>query len=183
MSTNLGPLLPPRVLAFLSGEALDEKLGIAFLLVTPGDDGFPHPCIVSPGEIVALNASTLHLALHGTSTATRNLRAHAAASLALVLDGAAYYVKVEATELQTSNSFQMGARPPNPRHMGARPPNPQSLFDQDLAAFRLTPRHVLQDKESGAEVTSGFTFSDERGSAAILAQWQSMVNALRRLPA
>lgn len=157
MSTNLGPQLPPSVVELLSGEDLSSKVGTAFLLASPGEDGYPHPCIVTPGEVVALSPKVIHLALYGTSSATRNLRVRKAGTLALVLNGAAYYIKADAEER----------------------PAPAAL--DGLAVFTLTPKQVLEDKEPGAEVTSGLRFSDSRGEAVVLGQWLTVVGALKQL--
>ena len=157
MSTNLGPAIPANLLNLLSGNDLPTKIGMAFLLASPGEDGYPHPCIVTPGEIVAASPALMHLALYSTSSATRNLRARKAGTLSLVLEGAAYYIKADAEEI----------------------PAPAAL--EGLAVFTLTPKHVLEDKEPGAEVTSGIRFSDSRGDAAVLAQWKTVVEALQQL--
>lgn len=157
MSTNLGPQLPPSIVELLAGTDLPGKMGMAFLLTSPGEDGYPHPCIVTPGEVVAASPTLMHLALYGTSSATRNLRTRQAGTLSLVLDGAAYYIKVDAVEVTS----------------------PQVL--DGLAVFALTPKHVLEDREPGAEVTSGLHFEDERGEAAVLASWETVVKALRAL--
>jgi hypothetical protein len=157
VSTNLGPQLPPSVNAFLSGNDLAAHLGTAMIFTTTGDDGYPHPCVVTAGEVYAASPTRLHLALYPTSSATRNLRARHVGTLALATAGAAYYVKADAEEVSS----------------------PPDLEDQ--AVFVLTPRHVLEDREPGAEVTSSFRYTDARGEQAVLAGWQRVVNALRTL--
>ena len=156
MSTNLGPHLPPTLLDLLSGDNLSAKVGPAAVLVTTGADGFPHPCIVTPGEIVAGNRSMLRLALYPESSAPRNLRERSACTLCIADGGFAYYIKVEAAPFDT-----------------------QDPALQHLAVFTLTPRHVLQDGEAGAEVTSGFQFRDLAGDNHRLAVWRPIVAALR----
>ena len=156
MSTNLGPNLPARLVDLFSGNDLPAKVGPAAVLVTQGTDGFPHPCIVTPGEIVAGNDSTLRLALYRESTATRNLRERKAGTLCLADGGFGYYVKLEAEPFAT-----------------------QEPALQPLAVFTLTPRHVLQDGEAGAEVTSGFRFRDLAGDDHCLSGWQPIVAALQ----
>jgi hypothetical protein len=141
----------------LSGDDLPAKIGLAFLLNSVGEDGYPHPCIVTPGEMYAASPSLIRLALYATSSATRNLRARSAATLSLALDGGAYYIKADAKEI----------------------PTPAAI--DGLAVFALHPRHVLEDKEAGAEVTTGFRFTDSRGSIAVLEQWSKVLGTLRSM--
>ena len=132
-------------------------MGQACVLITQGPDQYPHPCIVTPGEVVALSPSTLRFALYQESSASGNLRARGQATLCFALDGAGYYVKGDVEQTQSDASALDG-----------------------LAVFTLRPRHVLQDAEPGAQLTSGFRFSDDSGDAACLARWQPIVAALRR---
>ncbi len=158
MSTNLGPSLPDALVKLFSGDDLRGRIGFAALLVTPSAaDSYPHPAIVTPGEMVAGDNQTLRVALYETSTASRNLRANRAGTLALAYEGAAYYVKFDA-EPYASEA---------PEFTGQ-------------AVFTFHTRHVLKDAEEGAEVTSGFSFKDLAGDAALLARWEPLVGALRR---
>lgn len=156
MSTNLGPLLPQLLVDHFSGADLQSKVGLASVLVTPGADGYPHPAIVTPGEIVASDPSTLRVALYLESSASRNLRERKTGTLCLALDKAAYYVKFDAEPFASDAEAFKG-----------------------FAVFTLRPKHVLKDTEEGAEMTSGFRFRDLRGEEALLAQWTTMIGALR----
>ena len=156
MSTNLGPNLPESIVALFSGTDLRSKVGMASILVTQGADSYPHPALVTPGELVAGDQSTLRLALYAESSATRNLRERGVGTLCLAHEGAGYYVKTDA-EIFAANSAALDG----------------------LAVFTLRPRHVLKDAEEGAEVTSGFKFRDLRGEDALLSQWGPIVDALR----
>ncbi|MPZ14345.1 MAG: hypothetical protein GEU73_07955 [Chloroflexi bacterium] len=156
MSTNLGPTLPADLVELFSGRDLGQRTGHAYLLVTHGQDGYPHPCIVTPGELVAGDATTLRVALYAESTATRNLRAGSGATLCLVHDGAAWYVKMD------------------PEALIADAP----AFEGQ-AVFTLRTRHVLKDVEPPAEMTSGLGFRIPGDEEAVLARWERMVHALR----
>ena len=156
MSTNLGPHLPETVQDFFRGDDLTTKVGPAAVLVTLGEDGYPHPCLVTPGELLAGDGSTLRLALYEQSTATRNLRARPTATLCHAQDGAGYYVKVDVSTFPSSDPALEG-----------------------LATFTLQVRHVLKDSEEGAEVTSSFQFRDLAGSQACVERWLPVVSALR----
>jgi len=156
MSTNLGSSLPSELVDFFSGTNLQSKMGAAAVLVTMGADSFPHPMIVTPGEIVAGDADHLRVALYETSSATRNLRERRVGTLCHAQDGAGYYVKLEAEPFTSTDPALAGQ-----------------------AVFTLLPRHVLKDAEEGAEVTSGFRFKDLAGDESRLAIWQPIVAALR----
>jgi len=156
VSTNLGPLLPAQLVQLFSGLDLRSKAEMACVLVTQGADGFPHPAIVTAGELVAGNPSTLRVALYAESSASRNLRERAVATLCLAHEGAGYYVKADAEP-----------------HAAASP-----AF-AGLSVFTLRPRYVLKDAEEEAEVTSGFRFRDLRGEDALLERWKPVVDALR----
>jgi hypothetical protein len=156
MSTNLGPNLPESLVSLFSGSDLRSQVGMACVLVTQGGDSYPHPAIVTPGELVAGDSSTLRIALYQESSASRNLRERQVGTLCLAHDGAGYYVKADAAPFASDAPALNG-----------------------LAIFTLTPRHVLKDAEEGAEVTSGFRFKDLRGEDALLSQWEPIVAALR----
>lgn len=156
MSTNLGPNLPDALVHLLSGVDLGSKAGMACVLVTQGADSYPHPAIVTPGELVAGDPSTLRLALYQESSASRNLRERRVGTLCLAHEGAGYYIKADAEPF----------------------PSKAPALD-GLAVFTLTPRHVLKDAEEGAEVTSGFCFKDLRGDEVLLSHWGPIVKALR----
>ncbi len=156
MSTNLGPTLPDSLVSLFSGTDLKSKVGMACVLVTQGADSYPHPAIVTPGELVAGDPTTLRLALYQESSASRNLRERQVGTLCLAHEGAGYYVKADAQPFAADGAALEG-----------------------LAVFTLKPRHVLRDAEEGAEVTSGFRFKDLRGEDALLSQWNPIVDALR----
>ena len=156
MSTNLGPLLPAQLVQLLCGLDLRSRTEMACVLVTQGADGYPHPAIVTAGELIAGSPSTIRLALYAESSASRNLRERGVATLCLAHAGAGYYVKADAEPYAADAPAFAG-----------------------LSVFTLRPRHVLKDAEEGAEVTSGFRFRDLRGEDALLERWEPVVDALR----
>jgi hypothetical protein len=156
MSTNLGPNLPDSLVALFNGDDLAAKVGMACVLVTQGADDYPHPAIVTAGELVAGDTATMRLALYQESSASRNLRERRVGTLCLAHQGAGYYIKTD-----------------------AEPYSADSAAFDGLAVFTLKPRHVLKDAEEGAEVTSGFRFRDLRGEDVVLSNWKPIVAALR----
>ncbi|HEY7063923.1 MAG TPA: pyridoxamine 5-phosphate oxidase [Chloroflexota bacterium] len=158
MSRSLGNQLPPPVAALLDGEQLDAKAGHVFLLVTRDEAGYPHPAMLSVGEVLAVNPGRLLLALYSSSTTTRNLRARGKLTLALADGGFGYYVKAAATETAATAPDLAG-----------------------LAVFEATVAEVLEDGESVARVTSGFTMTLAGDTVRTLALWEATVGALRAL--
>jgi hypothetical protein len=156
VSTHLGSSLPPELVDYFSGDDLEAKVNQACVLVTLGADGFPHPCLVTAGELVAVGPDLLRVALYTESSATRNLRERGVGTLCHVNRGAAYYVKVEASPVAVTDEALRG-----------------------LAVFTLIPRQVLRDAEEGTRVTSGFRFADSAGPRARVAAWRAIVAALR----
>src|SRR5437870_1862574 len=136
MSTNLGTNLPAAVQALLSGDNLDQKAGTGFLLVSQQEDGFPHAMILSPGEVLASDSSTLRFALFAQSSTSRNMQARPPAMMCFACDGAAYYVKFESQFLPSAVGVPEG-----------------------LALFVAPIKTVLEDREASAVVTSGFHFT------------------------
>ncbi len=158
MSRSLGNRLPPALAALLDGEQLGAKAGLVFLLVSQDETGYPHPAMLSVGEVFAPDPGRLRLALYSSSTTTRNLRAREKLTLALANGGFGYYVKATATETAATAPDLAG-----------------------LAVFEATVEDVLEDGEPVARVMSGFTMALAGDPARTLAMWEATVSALRAL--
>src|SRR5919206_4820403 len=96
MPTSLGARLPEKLQGLFAGTDLAGGIGETFLLLTVGEDGWPHMAMLSVGELLAADAGTLRAALWLHSTATRNLTREGRGLLALVHDGAGYYLRCQA---------------------------------------------------------------------------------------
>jgi len=160
MSRDLGSELPGELLSLLDGHDLLARLGKAILISTVDAQGWAHPALLSYGEVVAVDARRLRLALYGSSGTSGNLRRSGRLTLCLIEEGMAYYVKARAVERQ-------GA---------ALPPG--------LAAFEATVERVLvdqarEDLEPRARITSGIEFDAGRPASEQLVAWASILNALR----
>jgi len=75
VSRSLGPALPADLLAQLSQADLESQLGRAMPFVTQDGDGTPHPMLCSYLEWLAVDATTLRLAIAAGSRSARNLEA------------------------------------------------------------------------------------------------------------
>ena len=75
MSKPIGERMPTDVLAALDGSDLEAEVGRAYLLVTTDPDGAPRPCMVSAGELLAVDDRRLRVALWpGTRTGSNLAR-------------------------------------------------------------------------------------------------------------
>ena len=74
MSRALGNSLPNVLFDLLSGRELAARMGQAILITTTDAAGFPHPALLSFGEVVAVDHRRLRLALYRTSGTSGNLR-------------------------------------------------------------------------------------------------------------
>jgi hypothetical protein len=104
-------------------------------------EGFPHPAMLSFGELAADDPRTLRAAVFGGSRTARHLRERGRMTLLFVEPGGTYYVKARAA----------GGESPHPGVAG-------------VAVFSLSVVAVLADavdttREPAAEITSGIRFT------------------------
>ena len=160
MSRDLGNELPGALLSLLDGHDLPARLGKAILISTVDAQGWAHPALLSYGEVVAVDARRLRLALYGSSGTSGNLRRSGRLTLCLIEEGIAYYVKAQAVEQQSV------------------------ALPSGLARFEATVERVLvdqarEDLEPRARITSGIEFDAGKPSSEQLSTWTSILNALR----
>ncbi len=155
MTRTIGARLPPQVLDAFDGDELESKIGPAHLLVTVDPDGRPRPCMLSAGEIVAVDDRTLRLGLWpGTRTST-NLMRGSPALLCFVAPGVVLYVRGTARALEP-------------------------VGDGTLARFEVRVDSVESDAHPGMPVTGGITFAVESGTPReVAASWRAQIEALR----
>jgi hypothetical protein len=161
MSRVLGPELPPSLLEQLSGRDLKDRFGRVIPAVTLDAVGFPHPALLSFGEVVALDARRIGLATAADSTTTRNMRERGRLTLLLVEPEGTYYITGTVRE--------------RPAGLPGFP---------GLAHLEMRVEQVLQDATRGdvegdARITSGLRFESGSGGAALLRRWEALVAALR----
>jgi hypothetical protein len=155
MSKLIGDSLPADVLAALDGRDLERKIGPAYLLLTADEDGLPRPCMLSAGEVLAVDARHVRLALwRGTSTAA-NLSRDGRAVFCYVVPGTVLYVRGTVRRLAQRDGAS-------------------------LECFELGVQSVESDAHAGMPVTSGIAFAVERGDPADVAEaWQRQLALLR----
>lgn len=160
MSRDLGDALPVELQALLGAGELADREGKAFTVVTVDAEGWPHPALLSYGEVVALDARQLSLATYRGSRTSENMRRTGRLTLCLIDRGMAYYLKGEVREAE----------------------NPMADFPE-LARFAMMLRAVLADQarddvEPGARLAGGITFQVGRDREASIAYWNRLRSAL-----
>lgn len=152
--TRLGETL----VRLLDGTDLATKVGITMQLITVGPEGVPHTALLSVGEVLATSATTVRLALWGTSRTTGNLTERPRALLTAVVDRAHVGIELRASRL---------------------PWGPEGT--EGLAAFAAEVAQVHVDRVGYAELTSGITYRlHDRES--VVERWQRTIAALRAAP-
>jgi hypothetical protein len=156
VSRQLDPLVPPALRERLDSDDLAAAEGFTMLLMTVTGDGWPHMAMVSVGEVVAASDYSLRLALWPGSTATRNLTPSGNATLAAVVDGTSYSLRLAVTragEVETPLAGQ-------------------------LARFEARVEGASADEAPYAVLESGVSFR-LKDPPAVLARWAELRQALR----
>ena len=102
MAKPLGDQLTDDLLDRLSGSRLEQVADKVILVFSTDRDGWPHPAMLSYFEVVAVDRSNVRLALYNDSTTTGNMRRNGAATIVIVEERVAYYVKGQVEELVPS---------------------------------------------------------------------------------
>ncbi len=157
MSATIGDKLTAPILELFDGTDLGAKIGLAYLLVTADDDGSPRPCMLSVGEILAVDEQHLRLAIwQGTHTST-NLSSGRPCLFCYIAPGQVLYVR--------------GAV----RTLGR-------LAEHRLDCFEIEVASLESDDHPGMPVIETFRFGlTGQEPDEISREWQLRLDALRRL--
>ena len=154
MSRLIGDDLPEALLSRLSPVRAFDEADRAIVICSMDDGGFPHPAMLSSLEIVAVDATTIRLALDRASRTASNVQANRHVTLIVADERGVYYVKATASLVR--------------RGMQQAP---------ELTAYELRVDAVLEDdaaKHEGARVVSGIRVErdalDQPRSQRILAE-------------
>lgn len=159
MSRSIGPQLPITLQAALAGTEPEAARGRTFQLLTTAEDGAVSVALLSAGEILAMNADHLRLALWPGSTTTRNLSRVPRGTLVSIEPEGAFYVRLATRRLADLRAGGM-----------------------DHAAFDATVVDVLEDEVTYARLTSGLRFELLDGPASVR-RWRATLSALAAHPA
>ncbi|GEO25955.1 hypothetical protein AAC03nite_17400 [Alicyclobacillus acidoterrestris] len=143
--------LPDSLLTFFSGDDLPQKQHDAMMLLTVTDDLWPHAAMVSVGEVVAVDSTHMRLAMWPNTSTTHNLEQRGQATLVLVHDAKAYYIRLCVEPLAPN---------PNARHK--------------LRRFTATIEGIREDVAKYADLTSGIRI-DLKDPSSVLARWQETI--------
>ncbi|HKT96551.1 MAG TPA: pyridoxamine 5'-phosphate oxidase family protein [Paraburkholderia sp.] len=146
--------LPPALVSALDGEHLDAHADEAMRLSTVSADGWPHGAQLSVGEVLAVDARTLLVAMWPRSNTAQNMLRDARLVLTLVHDGAVLEIRARASLVA--------------EHQTAL----------DLSVFRLHIERLDVHRAKYAEVLSGVTFR-LREREKVLARWREQIAMLR----
>jgi hypothetical protein len=95
MSRQLEPEVPAPLAGLLESDDLVGADGFTMLLMTTTPGGWPHLAMLSVGEVVPKSGDRLRVALWPASTTARNLTPEGRATLAAVLDGTSYSLRLK----------------------------------------------------------------------------------------
>ena len=146
--------------ARLNGDAADSFARLAVMVCTVDEDGWPHPAMLSYYELAAIDARNIRLAVYTNSGTCANMRARRRATLIVVDEGVACYIRGRVTEVAAA------------MHSAAY--NTRLNLEVDQVVFDEPP----PDLEPGAFVTSGITYRPRSGAA--LERARAVLAELRR---
>ena len=152
-----GNQLPSEIVDLLGGTELDKAVGFTVQLLTADPAGWPRMALLSAGEILALDAATVRMALWPQSRTTANMTRSGQATLAFVFVGTAYTARAQARCAPDLTG-----------------PPTRAVFDCQILELR-------RDDVPYASLTSGVTFS-LLDPVPTVARWRSTIQQLRRHP-
>jgi hypothetical protein len=157
MSKLVGDRMPEQVMQALDGASLEDKVGSAYLLVTRDPDGAPRPCMLSAGELLAVDSRRLRVALWPGTHTGENLAGGGPALFCFITAGTVLYLKGE----------------------------PRALLGDardGIDGFEIEITSVESDAHPGLPVTGGLTFGVEGIDLGDLVErWRSRLATLRGL--
>lgn len=157
MTGTSGTLLPERLVAFFDGTDLESKVGTTVLLATASVEGRPHLAMLSAGEVLASRDGELRLALHRHSGSSRALIDNGQALLSVVLDGAAYQVRLRARAVPVDDASS-----------------------ERTTYFSAMVEECREERASYARLVSGITFELVE-PAGTIQRWRDKLAVLNRL--
>ncbi len=155
MSAPLGDRLPTAVMSALSAAARERPEGQCVILVTVDPEGQARPCLLSVGELLAVDDRKLRAVIWPDSKTTQNLDSGRSALFTLACPPDVFHVRAE------------------PRRLAAAP-------HSQLARFEFTVCSVEADTHSGMPVTQPMWFAARADlHDSVLVMWASQLDALR----
>lgn len=155
MSTLIGDRLPAHVREIFDVTERDRADGQCLLLITVDADGQPRPCLLSVGEMIATDSSTLRALTWPNSQTTANLERGLPVLLVLAV-------------------------PPDVIHIRAIPSRLPDAPGSTLARFTFTIRTVEVDGHDGLPVTQPMWFAARPDLVdKTLTMWRAQLRVLQ----
>ncbi len=101
MSKSLGDELNEDLVRRLCGEDLESWAEKVILIATVDESGLPHPAMLSNFEVVVRDRRNIRLATYRNSSTTENMRRNGKATISIIDERVAYYIKGRVTELKS----------------------------------------------------------------------------------
>jgi hypothetical protein len=155
MSKLIGDRMPEEMVRALDGTDLEAKVGPAHMVLTSDRDGTPRPCMVSAGELLAVDDRRLRLVLWSGTRTGANLARGGTALVCYVTVGTVLYVR------GTSRALP-------------------DVHVRGMDCFEIEVRSVESDVHPGLPVTGGLRFGLERMDRdSLVERWRSQLATLR----
>ncbi len=161
MTRLLGPELTPDLLQRFSSNGLPKHAHNIVLVMTVGEDGFPHAAMLSHFEVIARDSYNLRLAMYSDSRTTNNMRRTRQLTMAVVDEGVAYYLKGTIEEIRS----QMTTSPHN------------ALFNFHIESVNTD--HVNVEREGETSITCGICYDDPNMTAKVANADKTFAEMLR----
>jgi hypothetical protein len=156
MSTILENGLPSRIVALFDGRDVRAQVGAGYLMVTTDPDGKPRPCMLSAGEILAVDRHTIRVALWAGSHTSRNLARDSSVLLCVVDATGVTYVRGTPLRLVAEEAGQ-----------------------PELDCYEIHITAVESDEHRGLPIRAGITFAAIRpGPDELAAVWTKQLALL-----
>ena len=140
MSRFVGNELPDDLYERLRGNDLEGYADKVILISTVDGEGWPHPAMLSYFEVVALDRRNIRLATYKDSSTTNNMRRNGRATLSIIDERVAYYIKGSVVELKG----KMACTPHNAK--------------LNMRVEQVLKDEVNEEYEAGAYVAGGVTY-------------------------
>jgi len=140
MSKSLGDELNDDLYRRLSGENLEAQEEKVILIATVDDKRRPHLAMLSYFEVVARDRGNIRMATYKNSSTTENMRRNGKATISIIDQRVAYYIKGSVAEL----SSEMVCAPHNSK--------------LNLRVEAVLADEANEEFEPGAFVSSGVTY-------------------------
>lgn len=155
MTKPIGDRMPEEVVLAFDGHDLSRKIGPAYVLVTVDPSGAPRPCMLSAGEVLAVDDRRLRVALWPKTHTVQNLQAGGPTLFCYVAPGTVVYLRGRPRPLGQDEATK-------------------------LERFEIEVESVESDTHAGMPVTQTITFSiGSADPAEVVRSWARQVDSLR----